>query len=234
MRRLIMFDIDGTLVRTSSEDVLFVEAMKTWLNIDTVNSDWTSYEHVTDAGIATELFLRSHQRPPLPKELDLACDLLFRQWTKKLIQDRSACIPVDGASQLLRKVLGNKNLSLAIATGGWEKTARLKLNHAQLPFQGIAMASSNDALSREHIIQLAYDRAAAKAGVLGFDGVVYIGDGPWDLAAAQNLGYGFIGICTADCHEELLSAGVNQMISDFCDPEDLIQIMLQEARPGIH
>jgi phosphoglycolate phosphatase-like HAD superfamily hydrolase len=234
MRRLIMFDLDGTLVHTSSEDALFVEAMKTWLNIDTVNSDWNSYEHVTDAGIATELYLRHRQRLPQPNELDTACDLFFQQWIKKLIQDRSACIPVDGASQLLRKVLGEINLSMAIATGGWEKTACLKLTHAQLPFQGIAMASSNDVLAREDIMQRAYERAAAKAGVLGFDGVVYIGDGPWDLAAAQNLGYGFVGISAADRREMLLSKGADQVISDFCNIEHVIQLILQEAKPGNH
>jgi len=232
VRRLIMFDIDGTLVRTSSEDALFVEAMKTWLNIDTIDSNWNSYEHVTDAGIATELFLRLRQRPPKPNELDWACNLFFEQWTKELVQNRSACVPVDGAAHLLRIILGKNDLSLAIATGGWEKIARLKLAHAQLSFQGIAMASSTDAFSREHIMQLAYDRAAEQAGVSGFDGVVYIGDGPWDLTAAQNLGYGFIGIGRGERRKELISAGEKQVLSDFSETEGVLEWILRETEPA--
>jgi phosphoglycolate phosphatase-like HAD superfamily hydrolase len=234
MRRLIMFDLDGTLVHTSAEDALYVKAMNAWLGIDAVNSDWTSYEHVTDAGIATELFQRYHQRAPLPNELEKACDHLLHFWTQKLDQDRSACIPVAGASELLEKLLAEKDLFPAIATGGWGKTAKLKLSHVQLPFRDIAMASSNDAVSRVDIMRLAYQRAASKAGLPHFDGVVYLGDGLWDLAATRDLGYGFIGVGTANRREMLLSKGAAHVISDFCNLEHVIQLMLQETTPENH
>jgi phosphoglycolate phosphatase-like HAD superfamily hydrolase len=230
MLKLIMFDIDGTLIRTDAEDRLFVEAMRKWLGIDAIDTDWNSYEHVTDAGIATELYFRVRQELPQSYDLDAACDLFLEEWTRQLSQDQSACAATEGAVSLLREALEKPDISLAIATGGWGKTARLKLEHAGLLFAEVAMASSSDALAREGIMQLACMRATEKAGVRGFDGVVYVGDGPWDLTAARNLGYGFVGVRTGERGEELIAAGARHIIADFRDARAVIELMLGEAR----
>src|SRR5258706_15574337 len=56
MPRLIMFDIDGTLTETDDVDTrCYIQAMSEHLGV-AIDSDWSRYRHVTDSGIAAELF----------------------------------------------------------------------------------------------------------------------------------------------------------------------------------
>lgn len=51
-----MFDIDGTLIESDDFDSeCFTEAVKEVTGFD-IDTDWSRYEHVTDAGILNEFF----------------------------------------------------------------------------------------------------------------------------------------------------------------------------------
>ncbi len=75
MSTLIMFDIDGTLVKTDEEDTIFGEAIREWLLVDSINTDWMSYKHVTGSGIATELFEQITGTLPTSKDIDDVVDI---------------------------------------------------------------------------------------------------------------------------------------------------------------
>ncbi len=90
MKTLIMFDIDGTLVKTDNEDTIFEEAVKEWLSIDSINTDWTSYSNVTDSGIAVELYKRITGHLPTSKDSDHITMIYYQKWKQKLKDDPSA------------------------------------------------------------------------------------------------------------------------------------------------
>ena len=46
-------------------------------------------------------------------------------------------------------------------------------------------------------------------------GVTYIGDGLWDLQAARELGWNFIGIGSGDARSRLLAGGASLVVRDF-------------------
>ena len=63
--KLAVFDVDGTLLdNLESEDVCYATALREGLGVTTLNTDWRTYEHVTDEGIAVEAYQRAFSVPP--------------------------------------------------------------------------------------------------------------------------------------------------------------------------
>ena len=87
----------------------------------------------------------------------------------------------------------NPNVVLAIATGGWEESAKMKLKAAGFDISGVVFSSCSDAMTRSEIMALAAFRAKQDTGVT-FDRRVYFGDGEWDKMATNTLGYEFVAV----------------------------------------
>ncbi len=225
MNRLIMFDMDGTLLRTDAEDSLYVLAMEEWLSVESIDTDWTTYEHVTDIGVAAELFKRIKGNEPSKKDLNIVSEIFFEKWKNKLGADPTACVPMAGITLFLNKLQTLNNTSIAIATGAWEKTAKLKLDHCHLQLSNFVMATCDDAYSREKIMEIAYERACEKGEISGFEKTVYFGDGEWDVEAALHIGFNFIGINSSNRKEALIKSGARHVFSDFRDYTQLIDLI---------
>ena len=61
--KLVVFDLDGTLTRTSAVDVeCYARSLVDTLRFEFVDTDWSRYEHVTDEGILTQLFMEHFGR----------------------------------------------------------------------------------------------------------------------------------------------------------------------------
>lgn len=225
INHLIMFDIDGTLLNTADEDSFYETAVCEWLSIKSIDRNWVSYEHVTDSGIAAELYRRINGRDPSKKELYNFAEIFFKKWKDRLKADPAACVPTTGVELFLSKLKTLENVSIAVATGGWEKTAKLKLDHCHMQLSEVAMATCDDSLSREEIMEIAGERACQKAGITGFQKSVYFGDGEWDFEAARNLGFDFIGINNSNRKEAILGHGGKHVFDDFTDYTQLIDLI---------
>jgi hypothetical protein len=86
---------------------------------------------------------------------------------------------------------------VAVATGGWEETARLKLAHVGIDATRLALASGSDASARTEIMRIAEGRAMRGEK---FGRATYFGDGPWDQRATAAIGYDFVAIGHAVSH----------------------------------
>lgn len=61
--------------------------------------------------------------------------------------------------------------------------------------------------------------------MIHFDKVVCVGDGLWDLRAARNLGYGFVGI-TAECDPLTMARhGARVMLADYSNPAGFLRAL---------
>jgi phosphoglycolate phosphatase-like HAD superfamily hydrolase len=215
MTQLIVFDIDGTLTRTNDVDTrCYVQAMSEYLGV-TIDDHWSRYRHVTDSGIATELF-EMHGRP-------LADVNLVRQRFLSLLEEAlrekpDCCREVADARDLLVKLRRMPGVAVGIATGGWADSAYAKLRHAGIDVEDLAFASADDCESRTEIMRLCEQRAAAMAKVQSFAAIGYVGDGEWDLRASRELGWNFVGIAEGDDAKRLRNAGAKHVFPDFlCD-----------------
>ena len=96
---------------------------------------------------------------------------------------------IPGARKMVDAFASSADHAVAIATGGWRQSAQTKLSTAGFSIDGIPLASSDDALTRTEIMQVAL-RAIGDRGAT-FESVTYFGDGPWDREACRELGWAF-------------------------------------------
>jgi len=61
---------------------------------------------------------------------------------------------------------------------------------------------------------------------------VLFGDGTWDLAAAQELGIGFVGIGSGESAHRLTAAGARHVFIDYRDRDRILATM--SALPNHH
>ncbi|HJR70813.1 MAG TPA: HAD family hydrolase [Gammaproteobacteria bacterium] len=188
---LVMFDIDGTLVDSAGFDAdLYARAVEGELGI-AVDRAWDRYEHVSDSGILEQLLRDARfdrDRAALAARVQQRFVGLVRDYVER---EPAAVREIAGAKRLVERLLGLPHVCVAIATGGWEPTARLKLQHVGIDVGDVGLASSSDARARTDIMRLAARRAL---GGVSFQRATYFGDGAWDRRASAELGYDFVAV----------------------------------------
>jgi beta-phosphoglucomutase-like phosphatase (HAD superfamily) len=194
---LVMFDIDGTLVDSTGFDGdFYAEAVESVLGVR-VNRDWDVYEHVSDSGILAQV-LREAVLDGDRAELAARVQQRFVANAGAFLANNPSTLrEIAGAKRLVDRLLELPDVRVAVATGGWQETARLKLRLIGIDSERLAFASSSDARARTEIMQLAARRAMQGAA---FRRATYFGDGPWDRRASEQLGYDFVAVGRAVAH----------------------------------
>ncbi|MEZ5276649.1 MAG: HAD hydrolase-like protein [Opitutaceae bacterium] len=221
---LIIFDIDGTLCDTMESDTrFFLESLRTIADIELGDVDWNDFPDTTDSAIISHLLqgrphdeitaieraIRDHFVESLRAEADARPDVIR---------------PLPGAVEFFSMILTRPGWDLAIATGGWSESARLKLRLAGFPENGFAFASSADRDKRAEIIALAAERARRS-----LTEAVYLGDALWDYRATCKLGIPFVGIGAG--WAGLRQAGAAAAFPDFAEPHAILDF-LQNLKPN--
>ena len=215
---LIMFDLDGTLLKSNTLDIqCFSGALISVMGIENIECDWTDYKYVTDEGIVSEIVERRLNRPATQNEL-----INIRTKILELLQSQAQTnhenfAPIPGALDLFCSLKKIRTCGVAIATGCWRESALLKLSTAGFDTENLPLASSDDSHRREDIMRIAYTRALDFWGVAEFETVTYVGDGVWDLRASNKMGYHFIGIGFYNNEAQLRQEGASCIFSDYSD-----------------
>ncbi|MCP4023361.1 MAG: HAD hydrolase-like protein [Desulfobacteraceae bacterium] len=208
---LVMFDIDGTLIDSSGfEDECYISAVESILKIQ-VDADWSKYINTTDSGILNEIIDQNalaDDRDTIHRKIK---SVFINNVTSYLNQTKAREIP--GAARFIQRLKGREDVVLAIATGGWEETAKMKLLSAGIDYSNIAFASASDHVSRTGIMKT----AEIKCALNHFSSKSYFGDAVWDQKASWELHYNFILVGNNLSHP-------NQ-ISNFEYYEDILNII---------
>lgn len=224
--QLVMFDIDGTLANTVQADGdAYVQAVRDVFGWEQVSADWTTYAHVTDSGVIEELCTRHRQHPPTAAELDAfqrRCEERFA-----LAMEQWGNTPIGGAATIIPALI-ERGFAVAIATGSWRRTARLKLRAAGIPTDDIPAAHADDGVTRVDIMRCSAQRAAQHWG-RECKHIVYIGDGVWDVRASRALGYGFIGRGEGEQAELLKRESGSPVFADYHNTEQWIEAILRSV-----
>lgn len=183
----IIFDLDGTLVDSYDlDEQLYRKAVLSEVPGVIFRKSWYDYHHSTDSGILTEILKELNL--PVRKYRD-SVRQRFGKLLKNHLQSGNSCRPIPGAAALLNRLRLTPKIKIGIATGGWYHTAQMKLDAAGLSEPNIPMASGDDAHSRIEIMQICASRM--ESSISNF---IYVGDAEWDLRAANELGWKFIGV----------------------------------------
>ncbi len=214
--RLASFDIDGTLTQTSDVDnECFLTATSSALGVSEEVVDWTEAPHVTDSGILAWLFERHHGRAPTADEVLLAKVELVRLLELRLADDRTRFSPIAGAPEVFEMLIAS-GWALAMATGCWGASAKLKLGAAKIPAGRIPLICSDEAPMRVTLLERAIAEATAGSPA-ALERVVSVGDGLWDVRAAISVGIPFVGIGTGVQADRLKAAGATDVLPDLTD-----------------
>jgi phosphoglycolate phosphatase-like HAD superfamily hydrolase len=229
--RLAIFDLDGTLTDTNAVDgECYVEAAAAELGL-TLNPDWGSYPHCTDAGIAREALAAFFGRPASDEEIDRWRERFVALLRDRLTEDPARFSAIPGAAALLPHLPG-EGWHLCIATGGWGSSAEIKRRAAGLP-EAVPIFSSDLHHTREGILEIAIRRMRELNGVSSYDRIVNLGDGVWDVAAAAALRLPFVGVGRGARADRLREAGARAVLSDFVDLEDTLETMESAEPPAL-
>jgi len=187
-RHAVIFDIDGTLLRSAEvDDALYRQSVRNVLGDVRLRPTLGDYEYVTDSGILAQVF--ADNGLALCPDLSAAIRSAFVEACRSHIDHHGAFPEIPGARAMLRRLSASPAHAVAIATGGWRDTARLKLETAGFDLHGLPLATADDSHDRTEIMQIALARLGQ-----AFDSVRYFGDGPWDRLACQRLGWEFVAV----------------------------------------
>ncbi len=211
--QLAIFDIDGTLTATNDVDTeCYTETLAVELGLTPADIQWTEAPHISDAGITRWLWTQHRGCLPSESELSAIRGRFFKLLDDQLRQRPDRFRAVMGAADALEK-LRTDGWEIALATGAWGPSARMKLEAAGLPM-ALPLFCSDDAFERAAIVSLAWEHRVRAAG-RPFDRVVSVGDGVWDVRTAKQLGLPFVGVATGAKAERLSALGASHVIADL-------------------
>jgi phosphoglycolate phosphatase-like HAD superfamily hydrolase len=225
--KLVVFDIDGTLIQSHPQEVAcFEAAIQSVLGIADINRDVQSYQHVTDSGILKECVSNALGRFPTDIEI-AAVETEYLAAFSNIIMD-DPIQPIAGVHSFIEMLQTMPDVVLAIATGSHYRSALLKLSHVHPSLCDIPMGTSSDSDIRTTIMEIALKKAKETYTRSHFNQIIYIGDGPWDVKAVKHLQWGFIGIASNYAMSQLQEWGAKCVIDNYLAQTDFLQFMQHE------
>ena len=218
VKRLVVFDLDGTLTLSREPDErLFAQSITDVLIINSVNTDWTTYRNVTDVGVIEELI----ERHGLEQTVQSVQDRFIALLRSDLAE--TPCREVPGAARMLSVLREHPDFECSVATGSWPESALLKIRSAGLVIEGLPMATCDDSSEREQITQVSIERARYQYHLPTDTPVTLVGDSPWDFEVATKLQLHFVGIGK----QRLLECGAKHVMEDFTDVDRFLELAAQ-------
>lgn len=223
---LAIFDIDGTLTKTDGvDDLSVVKAFFDSHKIAGIDTDWANYKYVTDSGIVSEIFTERLGRAPNERDMAAFKRCFIKNLSDYAAKDKTLFAEIPDAGRMLENLKTEKDWAIALATGCFYDSAKLKLEQASIAIEDYPYATADDAVSREEILRIATGRALKHYRQSEFEKIVSVGDGVWDAKTAKNLGIGFIGIAGGERAARLRKEGAELIIKDFRDYEIFIEYL---------
>jgi phosphoglycolate phosphatase-like HAD superfamily hydrolase len=219
MRRLVLFDIDGTLVLTGGAGLRAMNrACGDIAGHDNALAD-IPVAGRTDRIILTDIVTK------LGRELDE--DLLAELRRRYLLHlreeiqlpGRGVKAVMPGVRELLDALSAREDVFLGLVTGNFEEGARIKLGHFDLWRYFRCGAYGDDSADRNALVPFARERAR-QLGLpdLSAEHILVVGDTPHDVACAHAVGALPVGVATGGFSvDQLRTSGADIVFQDLSE-----------------
>ena len=236
MTRLLLFDIDGTLLLSGGAGTRALN--RTFEELFGVAGAFTG---IPVAGRTDLLILGDAlERAGIAADEDVQARFLTRycEHFEREIHypgPRKGLMP--GVRQLLDRLQETPDVACALVTGNIARAARIKLEHFAIRGYFVGGAYGDDAPRRDDLVPIAVERAR-RAGVVvdSPSEAVVIGDTPLDVQCAAASGARAVCVATGSfTEEELQRAGADAVLRDLKDPECFLAAVGcagRQPRPG--
>lgn len=224
--RLLLFDIDGTLISSGGQaGRLFTSALEV---VYGTPGNIASYDFggKTDPQIVLDLMTAEGiSRHEVLARLPAMRRLYLAQLEAELEGSRMRLMP--GVVSLLERLAGRPDLTLGLLTGNWEPGARTKLSRVDLnrffPFG----AYGEDGIERHELVPAAFARARAVAGrAFAPEEALIIGDTVHDVSCGRAHGVPVLGVATGRTPlERLQAAGAAFAARDLDEACSLLPVL---------
>ena len=203
MIRLVLFDIDGTLILTGGAGIkAFAEAFTEEFNLPHATES-IEFAGRTDRGLACQVF-RANQIEPTQANFDRFTEAYTQRLAKYLPADNTQ--PLPGVIELLDAIETMPAPPvLGLLTGNLPFGAELKLTHYHLWHRFEFGAFGDTTEDRNVIAQSAFENAQGQFSNLSPSEILIIGDTPADIHCAQSINARVLAVATGNFSEAQLA-----------------------------
>lgn len=218
--RLILFDIDGTLLRCGPQirDIFgssLVDVFGTAGPLATYN-----FAGRTDHGIVLDLMAEAGiGRQVVFERIDDFQELYVERLEERLDGDLMSLMP--GVLDLLGRLERREGVLLGLLTGNFERGARIKLGRLDLDRFFAFGAFGDGASHRSELPPVALEQARARFGLeIDSRRVLIVGDSVLDVVCARQHGIPSLAVATGfTTRRELEAAGADWVAGDLIEAE---------------
>jgi phosphoglycolate phosphatase-like HAD superfamily hydrolase len=230
-RRLVLFDIDGTILLTAGAGRrAIVAALAQEIGNGTAFAR-VRFDGKTDPQIVAEMLEVAGRRGPHPEQQVRA---IFQRYVDllalELQQPTSRTTVMPGIHSLLDRLEAEDGVILGLLTGNLAEGAKLKLRSARLdPDRFKVGAYGSDAAHRPDLPPIAARRAEPFFGrVPSGNEVVIIGDTPADIACGECIGARAVAVATGGYSvPDLAACGPHAVFEDLSDTDRVVDAILR-------
>lgn len=231
MTNLVLFDIDGTLLKSGGLGLKAMQVVARELldpDFDMVGIDVAGR---LDPLIVRDMFQRAKvaQTPGLTLEFRKRFVSVFQE----MMSRSDACRALPGGRELVHAVREHPGCISGLLTGNYQETGSLKLSLAGYDPSGFDICawgddSPHDPPAREHLTEVALVRHLAQFGApVAPSRVTIIGDTPHDVRCAHAHGCACIAVATGQYSaEQLHAAGADVVVDDLLATGTLLSWIL--------
>jgi phosphoglycolate phosphatase len=224
-RKLVLFDIDGTLIGTTKTGVNHWKKLvqKTFA---TVYKPLPDFESSQANGKLERLYFREFADmvgvPPkeFEKKFPEAISIFYELF-KQMIDDRIIEFHrIQAAYDLVMMLQGSYAISMGLLTGNNEPLAWYKLRAVDFDKPFTFGAFGTEVEHRGELVSLAIVRAAKYfSHPFSATDTIIVGDTKYDIAAAKHVGAIALGVSTGhtDTNEDLQKAGADLAVDSLMD-----------------
>ncbi|OGW77883.1 MAG: hypothetical protein A2Z83_02330 [Omnitrophica bacterium GWA2_52_8] len=223
--KIVLFDIDGTLLLTGGAGKIAIE--RAFGEICGKQDVWGGVipDGKTDPQIFLEIAQTALSKNLDPDELD-ALSGSYLHWFEHEIRKAEKFRLMPGVAELLETLSQQRGIFLGIATGNYEQAAWAKLDRGGLKHYFKFGGFGSDSADRAELTCLAAERGRKHAGQDTIPEVFVVGDSVHDVRAAKKIGAVVISVETGSTPEAVLREETpHYHFQDLCDISKFMRVL---------
>lgn len=217
MFRLILFDIDGTLIRTHHAGVRAFGSVFEEVFGPSTGTDRIHFAGRTDSSLVREMLV-NHDMAPSRENFErffARYEYWLRHWLNEL--HGHVC---PGIEPFMHHCLDRSRPPvIGLLTGNVRAGARIKLEHFGIWDRFAFGAFGDDHEDRNELAVIAWQRGREHLGNdLRAEEILVVGDTPRDVACARHIGARVVGVTTGGAtRDELAAAKPDWLVDDLSE-----------------